>query len=75
MLSKIQKLDLFSQASRWPTLVIIDPEDVEHPPALNMFDMHERAARAAIREPSRSRSRPRPSRLFNYIFARASRPK
>jgi len=40
MLRKIQNLDLFAPGKTLSDrIVIIDPEDVEHPPALNMFDM------------------------------------
>jgi hypothetical protein len=39
MLRKIQRLALFAPGERLADrLVIIDPEDVSHPPALNMFD-------------------------------------
>ena len=41
MLSAIERLDLFhpDHGRLRDRLIIIDPEDVEHPPALNMFDM------------------------------------
>jgi hypothetical protein len=40
MLRKIERLKLFAAGERLADrIVIIDPEDVEHPPALNMFDM------------------------------------
>jgi len=51
MLSKISRLALFETMS--DRLIIIDPRDVEHPPALNMFDVNlERISRygAADRE-------------------------
>lgn len=37
MLRKIEHLDLFA-GKLADRLIVIDPEDVEHPPALNMFD-------------------------------------
>jgi hypothetical protein len=52
MLSKISHLAIFNDALR-DRLIIIDPRDVEHPPALNMFDVNlERISRygAADRE-------------------------
>jgi hypothetical protein len=40
MLRKIQRLKLFSPGEPLSDrIIIIDPEDFEHPPALNMFDM------------------------------------
>lgn len=51
MLSKISQLGLFETLG--DRLIIIDPRDVEHPPALNMFDVNlERISRygAADRE-------------------------
>jgi hypothetical protein len=39
MIRKISRLALFDTALR-DRLIIIDPRDVEHPPALNMFDVN-----------------------------------
>ncbi|HLH96801.1 MAG TPA: type IV secretory system conjugative DNA transfer family protein [Xanthobacteraceae bacterium] len=40
MLRKIQHLSLFGDGGRLADrIVVIDPEDVDYPPALNMFDM------------------------------------
>ena len=40
MLRKIQWLSLFAEGGRLADrIIVIDPEDVDHPPALNMFDM------------------------------------
>ena len=40
MLRSIERLKLFAADQRLADrIVIIDPEDVDHPPALNMFDM------------------------------------
>src|SRR3984957_7418916 len=40
MLRKLQQLELFAPGGPLSRrLIIIDPEDVEHPPALNMFDL------------------------------------
>jgi hypothetical protein len=67
MLRKIERLRLFADRLA-DKLVIIDPEDVEHPPALNMFDMtnarlagytlaHKEQIEAGVIE------------LYNYVFA------
>jgi len=67
MLKKIQRLDLFAE-SLADKLVIIDPEDIEHPAALNMFDSsntrlagyllsHKEQIEAGVIE------------LYNYIFS------
>src|ERR1019366_10333911 len=39
MIGKISRLTLFDGALA-DRLVIIDPRDIEHPPALNMFDVN-----------------------------------
>ena len=40
MLRKIQRLKLFAPEARLADrIIVIDPEDVDYPPALNMFDM------------------------------------
>jgi hypothetical protein len=67
MLRKIERLQLFS-GKLADKLIVIDPEDVEHPPALNMFDAgndrlagytraHKEQIEAGVIE------------LYNYIFA------
>jgi DNA helicase HerA-like ATPase len=67
MLNKIQRLKLFTTTLA-DKLVVIDPEDIEHPPALNMFDStntrlasysasHKEQIEAGVIE------------LYNYIFA------
>ena len=67
MLRKIERLQLFSDKLA-DKLIVIDPEDVEHPPALNMFDAgndrlagyaraHKEQIEAGVIE------------LYNYIFA------
>ena len=68
MLRKIQKLDLFAPGGKLADkLVLIDPEDVEHPPALNMFAMPTgRMLRysQSIKEQVEAGT----IELFNYIF-------
>jgi hypothetical protein len=69
MLSAIERLDLFDPEHGRLTdrLIIIDPEDVEHPPALNMFDMgSQRLANytAAQREQVEAAT----IELYDYIF-------
>ena len=69
MLAAIERLDLFDPEHGRLTdrLIIIDPEDVEHPPALNMFDMgSERLANytAAQREQVEAAT----IELYDYIF-------
>ena len=69
MLSAIERLALFDPEHGRLTnrLIIIDPEDVEHPPALNMFDMgSERLATytAAQREQVEAAT----IELYDYIF-------
>ncbi len=68
MLGKLQKLDLFGPGKRLADrIAIIDPEDVEYPPALNMFDL--RPARLggysqAIKEQIEAST----IETFNYVF-------
>lgn len=69
MLSAIERLDCFHPEHGRLTdrLIIIDPEDVEHPPALNMFDMS--AARLASYTPAqREQVEAATIELFDYIF-------
>ncbi len=68
MLRKIQELDLFAPGRPLADkLISIDPEDVEHPPALNMFAIPGgRTARysQSIKEQVEAGT----IELFNYIF-------
>ena len=69
MLSAIERLALFDPDHGRLTdrLIIIDPEDIEHPPALNMFDMKsDRLATytAAQREEVEAAT----IELYDYIF-------
>lgn len=69
MLSAIERLDCFHPEHGRLTdrLIIIDPEDVEHPPALNMFDMS--AARLASYTPAqREQVEAATIELYDYIF-------
>ncbi len=67
MLNKIQRLKLFS-TSLADKLVIIDPEDVEHPPALNMFDStNARLAKYSLSHKEQIEAGV--IELYNYIFA------
>ena len=49
-------------------LIVIDPEDVEYPPALNMFDTGNARA-PAIPELHREQIEAGVIELYNYIFA------
>lgn len=43
LIQKLLRLDLFAPEqhdSLFPRLVLIDPADIDHPPALNLFDAH-----------------------------------
>lgn len=69
MLPKIERLALFDPEHGRLTdrLIIIDPEDIEHPPALNMFDMRaDRLAKytAAQREQVEAAT----IELYDYVF-------
>ena len=69
MLSAIERLDCFHPGHGRLTdrLIIIDPEDVEHPPALNMFDMSsERLARYTPAQ--REQIEAATIELYDYIF-------
>jgi hypothetical protein len=68
MLRKIQRLSLFAEGGRLADrIVVIDPEDVDHPPALNMFDMKparlERYSQAINEQIEAS-----VIETFNYVF-------
>jgi hypothetical protein len=67
MLRKIQRLELFAQPPLADRLVIIDPEDVEHPPALNMFDMTN-ARLAGYSRAHREQIEAGVIELYNYVF-------
>jgi hypothetical protein len=67
MLRKIERLDLFAHEPLANRLVIIDPEDVEHPPALNMFDMTN-ARLAGYSRAHREQIEAGVIELYNYIF-------
>jgi hypothetical protein len=68
MLRKIQQLDLFAPGKP-PSerLVIIDPEDVEYSPALNMFDL--KAARlGSYSQTIKEQIEASTIETFNYVF-------
>jgi type IV secretion system coupling TraD/TrwB family protein len=67
MLNKIQRLELFAQPPLADRLVIIDPEDVEYPPALNMFDMTN-ARLAGYSRAHREQIEAGVIELYNYVF-------
>lgn len=67
MLRKIERLDLFTREPLADRLVIIDPEDVEHPPALNMFDMSN-ARLADYSRAHREQIEAGVIELYNYVF-------
>jgi hypothetical protein len=67
MLRKIERLAVFADKLA-DKLIIIDPEDVEHPPALNMFD----TANARLADYSLAHKEQIEAgviELYNYIFA------
>jgi hypothetical protein len=68
MLRKIQKLHIFAPGQPLADhLIIIDPEDIEYPPALNMFDTGftcHRTYSQTIREQVEAST----IELFNYVF-------
>ena len=69
MLAGIERLDLFDPRHGRLTdrLIIIDPEDVEFPPALNMFDMG--SERLATYTPAqREQVEAATIELYDYIF-------
>ncbi len=68
MLRKIQQLDLFAPGQPLSDrLVIIDPEDVEYSPALNMFDL--KAARlGSYSQTIKEQIEASTIETFNYVF-------
>ena len=68
MLRKIERLDLFASGNPLSDrIVIIDPEDVEFPPALNMFDL--KAARlGAYSQMIKEQIEASTIETFNYVF-------
>jgi hypothetical protein len=69
MLAGIERLDLFDPDHGRLTdrLIIIDPEDVEYPPALNMFDMGSKRL-AAYTPAQREQVEAATIELYDYIF-------
>ncbi len=68
MLRKIQRLALFAPGERLADkLVVIDPEDVAHPPALNMFDTTN-ARLAGYSLAHREQIEAGVIELYNYVF-------
>lgn len=67
MLRKIERLALFADKLA-DKLIIIDPEDVEHPPALNMFDTNN-ARLADYSLAHKEQIEAGVIELYNYIFA------
>lgn len=68
MIRKIQQLEIFAPGQP-PSdrLVIIDPEDVEYPPALNMFDL--KAARlGTYSQTIKEQIEASTIETFNYVF-------
>ncbi len=68
MLRRIQQLDLFAPGQPLSDrLVVIDPEDVEHPSALNMFDL--KAARlGGYSQTVKEQIEASTIETFNYVF-------
>jgi hypothetical protein len=68
MLAKIQKLALFAPGQPLSDrLIIIDPEDVDFPPALNMFDTSN-ARLAGYSKNVKEQIEAGVNELYNYIF-------
>jgi hypothetical protein len=69
MLSAIQRLDVFDpdRGRLTDRLIIVDPEDVEHPPALNMFDMGSQRL-TAYTPAQREQVEAATIELYDYIF-------
>jgi hypothetical protein len=68
MLRKIQRLALFAPGSPLANrIVIIDPEDVEHPPALNMFDTNP-ARLGDYSQTIKEQIEASTIEIFNYVF-------
>jgi Type IV secretion-system coupling protein DNA-binding domain len=68
MLRKIERLQLFAGRLA-DKLIVIDPEDVEHPPALNMFDVGNAARLAGYSLTHKEQIEAGVIELYNYIFA------
>jgi len=68
MLERIQRLDVFAPGGRLADrLIIIDPEDVGHPPALNMFDL--KATRlGSYSDTVKEQIEASTIETFNYVF-------
>lgn len=68
MLRNIQNLELFAPGNPLSErLIIIDPEDVEHPPALNMFDIKPPRL-GAYSQTIKEQIEASTIETFNYIF-------
>lgn len=68
MLRKIQQLQVFAPGWRlFERLIVVDPEDVEYPPALNMFDL--KAARlGGYTQTIKEQIEASTIENFNYVF-------
>jgi hypothetical protein len=67
-LQKIQRLALFAPGNPLANrIVIIDPEDVEHPPALNMFDTNP-ARLGGYSQTIKEQIEASTIEIFNYVF-------
>jgi hypothetical protein len=68
MLRKIQRLEVFAPSNTISErLIIIDPEDVDHPPALNMFDLKARRL-GAYSQTIKEQIEATTIENFNYVF-------
>ena len=68
ILRKIQQLAVFAQGKPLSErLIIIDPEDVDHPPALNMFDLKARRL-GAYSQTIKEQIEATTIENFNYVF-------
>src|SRR5438876_2975075 len=68
MLRKIQKLGLFAPGKTLSDrIIIIDPEDVTHSPALNMFDLKP-ARLGTYSQTIKEQIEASTIEMFNYVF-------
>lgn len=68
MLRKIERLDLFAPGQPLADkLIVIDPEDVEHPPALNMFDVAS-GRLGSYSQAEKEQIEASTIEMFNYVF-------
>jgi hypothetical protein len=68
MLRKIERFNLFAPGQPLADkLIVIDPEDVEHPPALNMFDVAS-GRLGSYSQAEKEQIEASTIEMFNYVF-------